>query len=132
MSQPLSFAEQLSFLRWLLGHTTELPLLLNAFADFQSAATVRGKWESVKKAGDLLVAILDDAPFNKTAVTPTTATTAPTTTSTSDQPNLSLAEFHAQVNDLAIAAAFDGERAKKLLTLITEFLPLLLKLFGKS
>jgi hypothetical protein len=119
MSQPLSFADQLSFLRWLLGHTTELPQLLNAFADFQAAPTVRGKWEAVKKGGDLLVAIFDDGPFNK----PTTAN--------SDQPLFSLAEFHAQVNDLAIAAAFDGERVQKLVALITEFLPLLLKLFGK-
>ena len=67
-------------------------------------------------AGDLLVSILDDAPL----AIPANAAA-----------DLSPAEFHARANDLAISAAIDGERVKTLLALVEEFLPLLLKLFGR-
>ena len=125
MSQTVSFTEQLSWLRWLLSHANELPQLLNAYSDFRSATTVRNKWEAVKKAGDLLDAILDDAPLTASASLAHSADAA------EPKADLSPAEFHARVNDLAISASFDGERAKKLLALISELLPLLLKLLGR-
>ena len=112
MSDTLSLASQLQWIRWLLGHAQQLPSLLTAFEQLQAATDVRGKWTAVKTAGDIVVGFFDDFP----GAAPQRAPSAE--------------EFRAQAADLATAAGFDLAGLQKLLAFVEEFLPLLLKLLG--
>lgn len=55
---------KLATIQWLLGHSGDLPALLDALRLIQSAGTVREKWEAIKAAGDVLIGWAD-APVAK-------------------------------------------------------------------
>lgn len=63
MNDSLAFGDRLRYLRWLLAHSDKIPALLAHFDDFQAADTLAGKWDAIKRIGDVVVEISDTFPL---------------------------------------------------------------------
>jgi hypothetical protein len=62
--QAAGLLDHLRLIRWLLGHSDKVPVLIGYLDAFKSATTVRDKWrEGVRPSGDLLVDVIDTLPM---------------------------------------------------------------------
>lgn len=96
--------------KWLATHIAEAPVVFTLTEAFLSADGLPAKWEATKKLGDAIVPIIDDFPAGAFSVT----------------------DGEVEPSEKLLAKEGYGEgRLEKLIPVLIQLLPVILKLLGK-